>query len=321
MKRGVVLLAFLCIFVHSIILEYTTAGTPHTAYGKIFNSDDTVPANSDITFNSYIKSRSSEVLTQSSTGCDYSSGYWSVAVGNFPTAWSVGDVLSIDVINTINGETGLIEVTMTSAGGDAAPDLRLEPVVPVELSSFSAMMKQGQVTLAWTTETEANNLGFEIFRKQQNDGFLKIGFVQGHGTSTVRHNYSFVDDQLANGTYYYQLKQIDHNGSFHLSETKSIIVSLPSDFGLLLNYPNPFNSETMIHYRVSLQDPANVELYIYNSLGELVRILVNEQQASGKYTVVWDGRDYNGNMMSSGIYIGRLIMRNHFSNLKMIYMK
>lgn len=322
MKRRIVLLGSLCIFVYSIILEYAIAGTPHIAYGKIINSNSTVPANGEITFDSYIVSRPNEVLTQSSTGCGYSSsGYWSVAVGNFPTAWSVGDVVRTEVTNTVNGETGSVEVTMTAAGSDAASDLHLDPAVPVELSSFNALLTQEQVTLTWTTETEANNLGFEIRRKQQNDNFVKIGFVPGHGTSTVRHNYSYVDDEIDNGAYYYQLKQIDYDGLFELSEIKSVSVSLPSDFGFEQNYPNPFNSATTIRYQLGQGDPIKVELRIYNSLGELVRTLVNEQQVSGKYTVVWDGRDNLENMTCSGIYIGCLLAGNHISNFKMIYMK
>ena len=321
MKRKKVFLTILSIFVFSTIFEYAIAGTPHAAYGKVFNSDNSIPGDGNVTFISYITSRPGEVLMESSTGSDYSSGYWSVSVGNFPTAWSVGDVLRTEVTNTANGETGSVEVTLTDANSDGAPDLHLEPVVPVEFSSFGAMAKQGQVTLTWTTESETNNLGFEILKKQQNNNFVKIGFVQGHGTSTIHHNYSYVDDKLTNGTYYYQLKQIDADGSFHLSEIKSVIVSLPSDFGLLQNYPNPFNSETMIRYQVGQQSPINVELRIYNSFGQLVRTLVNEQQVSGKYSVLWDGRDNLRNTVCSGIYISRLITRNHISNLKMIYIK
>lgn len=322
MKRGILLFILLFILIMIMSSGEIFAGTPHTAYGKVFNSNGTVPANGDITFNSYITSRPGEVLTQSSTGCNYSSPYWNIQVGNFPTAWAVGDIVHTDVMNTLNGETGSVEVTLTNAtASDLAPDLHLEPVVPVELSAFNAQMEHGQVRLVWTTETESNNLGFEILKKQNNDIFVKIGFVPGHGTTTVRHNYNYVDDQLANGTYYYQLKQIDHNGSFELSEIKSVTVSLPSEFGIEQNYPNPFNSETMIRYQVGLGEPAKVELRIYNSLGELVRILVDEQQSSGKYSVVWDGRDNSGNMVSSGIYVGRLKTKNHSSNLKMIYMK
>ncbi len=320
MRHGYFFTVILIICLSETVSSKGFAGTPHTAYGKLYNSNSTVPANGEITFNSYIMARPGEVLTQSSTGCGYSSGYWSAAVGNFPTAWSVGDILHTDFTNTLNGETGSVEVTLTSAGSDAAPDLHFEPVTPVELSAFNIQIERERVILTWTTETESNNLGFEILKKQNSSDFKKLGFVPGHGTTAVRHNYNYADAQLTIGTCYYQLKQIDLDGSFELSEIKSISISLPLDFGLEQIYPNPFNSETMIHYQVSENDVANIELRIYNSLGELVRTLVNEQQPAGKYSVIWDGRDDAGNMASSGVYIVRLMTKNHVSNLKMIYM-
>ena len=196
MKRKKVFLTILCILIYSTILEYARSSSP-----IVISFLAKLICFHTITFISYIKTRPGEKLTESSTGSDYSTGYWSVSVGNFPTAWSVGDVLRTEVTNTANGETGSIELTMTNEGGDAAPDLHLESVVPVELSSFEAIAKQGQVILTWTTESETNNMGFEILKKQQNTDFVKIGLVPGHGTSTVHHKYSYVDDELTSGIF------------------------------------------------------------------------------------------------------------------------
>lgn len=66
------------------------------------------------------------------------------------------------------------------------------------------------------------------------------------------------------------------------------------------NYPNPFNPSTSISY--SLQKPVNVLLEIYNQKGQKIRTLVNEHMASGKHIVLWDGKDNNGNPVSSGVY-------------------
>lgn len=322
MKQGLLLCAFLFVLVLWAISGDALAGTPHTAYGNLFNSNGTTPADGDITFNSYIIARPGEVLTQSSTGCGYSGGMWYVAVGNFPTAWSEGDVLRTDVTNTSNGEIGSVEVTMTGAGSDAALDLHLGPV-PVELASFVVFNQNEVVIIKWSTESETNNFGFEIQRKQEGANFEKIGFVPGHGTTTVVHNYNYNDIELSAGTYYYRLKQIDHNGSFEFSEVKSVLLDAPSDYTLEHNFPNPFNSETMIHYQINQNagDRVKVELLIYNSLGELVRTLVNEQQSPGKYSAIWDGKDDNGNLVSSGIYLSRLVTSNYIASLKMVYMK
>jgi aminopeptidase N len=76
---------------------------------------------------------------------------------------------------------------------------------------------------------------------------------------------------------------------------------MPARFELLQNYPNPFNPETAIGYQLSAV--SNVELSIYNLLGQKVRTLVKQRQPAGYYEVKWDGRDRFGNEASSGIYI------------------
>jgi len=83
---------------------------------------------------------------------------------------------------------------------------------------------------------------------------------------------------------------------------------LPQAFSLSQNYPNPFNSTTLIRYHlpaISSQLIA-VSLKVYNVLGEEVRTLVDEEQVSGYYSVIWDGRDGKGKEVSSGIYFCRL---------------
>jgi hypothetical protein len=81
---------------------------------------------------------------------------------------------------------------------------------------------------------------------------------------------------------------------------------LPEGFSLLPNYPNPFNPETVITYRIGLDRPAPVSLMIYNLLGQQVRTLSEGFQAGGEYQLVWDGRDDTGRALSSGIYFVRL---------------
>ncbi len=323
MKKTILLFTAMLVLVFGLNFDSAVAGTEHTAYGKVFNSDNSVPGNSDITFVAFIKSRPSEVQTESSTGSGYENGYWNVSCGDFPTAWEVGDVLQVDVTNTTNGETGTVEVTLTSEGNDMAEDLYLEFVVPVELASFNVVAVDGKVDLNWSTKTESNNFGFEIHRKSEKSEYSKIGFVPGNGTTTIPQDYSYTDDSVTSGNYYYRLKQIDHDGSFEYSGEQMVTLSTPSEFKLEKNYPNPFNPETTITYQIG-HNPAgasDVKLNIYNSLGELVRTLVDGKQSAGHYSVTWDGRDYHGNFVGTGIYFGRLVTKNQISTIKMMYMK
>ena len=70
------------------------------------------------------------------------------------------------------------------------------------------------------------------------------------------------------------------------------------------NFPNPFNPTTTIAF--SLAHESNVKLVIYNMLGQRIRTLVNGKHAPGSHSVVWNGRDDQGRMVSSGVYFYRL---------------
>ena len=80
--------------------------------------------------------------------------------------------------------------------------------------------------------------------------------------------------------------------------------ALPTEYGLSRNYPNPFNPDTQIPYQ--LPEAGEVSLAVYNTLGQQVRVLVQERQEAGFYRVVWDGRDARGRQVSSGIYLVRM---------------
>ncbi|MCK9583619.1 MAG: carboxypeptidase regulatory-like domain-containing protein [Candidatus Cloacimonetes bacterium] len=85
------------------------------------------------------------------------------------------------------------------------------------------------------------------------------------------------------------------------------------------NYPNPFNPETTISY--DIKDASNVRLDLYNVKGQLVRSLVNQDQAAGRYKVVFNGRDAKGNPLSSGIFLYRFTAGAYSSTRKMMLME
>ena len=94
---------------------------------------------------------------------------------------------------------------------------------------------------------------------------------------------------------------------------------LPKRFALEPNYPNPFNPETIIGYQ--LPERTEVHLEIYNLLGQKVRKLVNEIQASGYYRIVWNGRNDTGAEVASGVYFYRLQAGNHNAIRKLVLLK
>ena len=80
-------------------------------------------------------------------------------------------------------------------------------------------------------------------------------------------------------------------------------VRFPQEYFLHQNHPNPFNPETTIRY--ALPEASSVRLVIYNTAGQVVRILVNASQPAGYHQGIWDGRDDQGLLVSGGVYLYR----------------
>ena len=202
------------------------------------------------------------------------------------------------------------------AGGDfSIVNFGIDVVpVPVELISFSATTDSKNVNLNWATATEKNNSGFEIERRYDKTDWLEIGFVPGHGTTTEKQNYSYIDQNVNAGIYSYRLKQVDFDGTFEYSNEILVNVTASLGFTLDQNFPNPFNPNTLIKY--SIPNSSQVSLKIFNTLGQEMETLVNEEKQVGTYEVNW-----NASNLQSGVYFYRLQAGSFVQTRKMILLK
>ncbi|MCG6960698.1 T9SS type A sorting domain-containing protein, partial [bacterium BMS3Abin03] len=193
-----------------------------------------------------------------------------------------------------------------------ATDFLPAGTIPVELTSFTAKVSGNVVNLSWSTATETNNLGFEIQRKTS-DQFITVGFVDGHGTSTEIHNYSYTDSKVESGKYYYRLKQIDLDGTYEYSKVVEAEVLKPVKFALDQNYPNPFNPTTMIN--VNLATDSRVKLVVFDILGQEVATLLNGNLTAGLHQI-----EFNASNLNSGVYFYRVdaagVDGTNFSSVK-----
>ena len=94
---------------------------------------------------------------------------------------------------------------------------------------------------------------------------------------------------------------------------------IPEDYILHQNYPNPFNPSTLIQYEIP--EKSTVRLKIYNLLGEEIKTLFQGTLLPGKYSVVWNGSNNDGKMVTSGIYIYRLETEHYVFWKKMSFLK
>ncbi len=99
-------------------------------------------------------------------------------------------------------------------------------------------------------------------------------------------------------------------------------VNLPRAFGLSQNFPNPFNPSTVISYTIPDEsEEVAVKLSVFNIRGQQVKILVDETQEPGVYTINWEGTDSKGREMASGIYFYRMTAGRFVSTRKMVLLK
>jgi hypothetical protein len=103
--------------------------------------------------------------------------------------------------------------------------------------------------------------------------------------------------------------------------------NLPLGYALSQNYPNPFNPITRIRYRVGGDEQVadnsapHISLKVYNLLGQMVKVLVDEEKLPGDYQVFWDGKDESQERVSSGIYFYRFKCNGYVETKKMILLR
>jgi murein DD-endopeptidase MepM/ murein hydrolase activator NlpD len=95
--------------------------------------------------------------------------------------------------------------------------------------------------------------------------------------------------------------------------------TIPTEYSLSQNYPNPFNIETVIRFQLPKND--DVEIDIYNSLGQKIRTLLDKRLKPGWYEISWNSRDQQGYEVASGVYLYKVKAGTFSQTRKMILLK
>ena len=219
-------------------------------------------------------------------------------------------------------------------------DISLEEPTPLILSSFSAAYAAENLTLCWSTHSEANNMGWNIYRGYSEDAILNDEtimvnscLIPGAGTTTEPTDYVFIDERyhylVSESTYWYWLESVDNSGITEMYGPISIKIQLPGEdepynpdmqiYGLY-NYPNPFYPNTSINFRI--KEDSFGELSIYNVKGEKITSIFRDNIEEGDLiTRTWNGRDETGKRVASGIYFYTLKTGDKIYTKKMILQK
>jgi hypothetical protein len=104
-----------------------------------------------------------------------------------------------------------------------------------------------------------------------------------------------------------------------MTDVEENMVLLPESYSMEQNYPNPFNAKTEIRYALPVD--SKVRLEVYNVLGQKVITLVDEEQKAGYHSLIWDGTNESEQVVSSGLYLYKLVANEDTFLKKMIMLK
>ncbi|MFA5834529.1 MAG: T9SS type A sorting domain-containing protein [Bacteroidota bacterium] len=175
----------------------------------------------------------------------------------------------------------------------------------------SLTFKVAHIDTSWTELTGTTNTQGRLINNSENPCSTKPGEATGKFLH-IEQAYSKLRDTKTNWK-----KVSDALGIVFPAEPTSVKTSsskLPNEFLLLTNYPNPFNPTTVIYYK--LPSTGFTSLKVYDDIGREVAQLVNEVQHEGEHTVQFDGK-----ILSNGVYIVRLFCEGKFQLMKMLLIK
>ncbi|HYK45489.1 MAG TPA: T9SS type A sorting domain-containing protein [Parafilimonas sp.] len=189
------------------------------------------------------------------------------------------------------------------------PNLSTSSTLPVHLTDFKVSADKGRVLLQWTTTSETNNDHFDIERSTNGTAFTKIATVKGSGNSTDLHTYQAWDASPFNGMNFYRIKQVDADGKYSISDTRSVTMVLKNYF--LQVYPNPVRSE--INFVLQNYPGSQVTATLTNLNGKIIHEeMIQVSQSANTYKLNLRQKP------AAGVYILQLRGEGLSENVKIV---
>ncbi|MBL0340731.1 MAG: T9SS type A sorting domain-containing protein [Bacteroidetes bacterium] len=200
------------------------------------------------------------------------------------------------------------DVTVTAAGTSIDDFEIIGPSnspLPVELADFSGKAFENYNELKWTTLSEINNDHFDLERSVNGVEFIKVGTIQGKGTTSSTSEYVYNDKQIENKNYYYRLKQVDYNGMSKYSGTILLKRFITKEELVSFIFPNPFTDVVNITFNKQIKDPISVELFDLSGK----KVYSQKHLSQGVHISV----DFSKTTIGSGTYLMKVFVGDEVS--------
>jgi len=185
-------------------------------------------------------------------------------------------------------------------------------------SGSSSILPSKDYLLVWCDDSDANNGGLHTNFKLDSDG-EEIAIVKSDGTTII--DYISFGIQLPDQSYGRMPDGSEHwsiisptPGVSNNELSIGLNSTIPNNYRLYTNYPNPFNAETSIRYDVPFE--SNVSIYIYNLMGRKIKTLISQDETAGKKTAVWNAGEF-----TSGVYVVKMVGKSFVASQKVLLLK
>ncbi len=241
-----------------------------------------------------------------------------------PDNWTVElEDRKTDARTDLRGGGYAFEVSEDGAGLSGPEDARFlvhagpATAVPVEMTALEASVagegegpERNAVRLTWQTASEQNNAGFYVQRKSTSEEggsgghWQRLGFVEskaGGGTTSEPQSYRFTDRELPYGAnkLSYRLRQVDTDGTAHLTEAVTLTLGAPKEAKLGAPVPNPASRQATVRFAVPTA--TEVQIGLYDLLGRQVATLAEGRREAGHHEV-----SLPVGALSPGLYLVRM---------------
>ncbi len=270
--------------------------------------------------------------------------HWDAADINRDWGVNVGDL--VGVINTILGRSisapiGTLreplaylhlEYDSLQAGSEGKIDLWADLKTSVAGVQLKIKYDPEQLTFSTPALTSRSNSFDTLFYKDDGKGNLTVVFFRFGKAPIAPGEGSILSLPVVASSNFDKEKLQLYLKEAILADPEAVVIPvdkgeviLPKSFNLNQNYPNPFNPNTTIRFEIGVdggnQAAVNTTLKVYNILGQVVKTLVNEPKLPGIYYQTWDGKNEQGEKVSSGLYFYQLRSGNYSETKKMVLLK
>jgi hypothetical protein len=213
---------------------------------------------------------------------------------------------SLDFTNGTCGNSGFTLAGDNIADNGSTTTITVTTTTPLTLTNFNVTNNNCIPTLRWSTENEVNTSNFLIEKNSNNNSnWVAIGTVNSVGNSSIRTNYSFIDNNtITTNKALYRLKMIDRNGEFKYSPI--VLAQLNCKETSVIVYPNPIKNGVL---NISVNGfTTNITATLKSASGQIV---LTEKVVNGSNILEISN-------IANGLYYVEIMDKNGNSNLNKV---